>query len=109
MMFRIVFWDVLPCKMIVDRRFRGAFCLHHQGDDYFTWQYIPEVKSELHTHRSEKTEILHRDSNVCVLIFVRPSMTVKNINITIQINKLGYISGSHVDDTLLEYSTLKSH
>jgi hypothetical protein len=40
-------------------------------------------------------------------------MTVKNINITIQINKLGYISGSHVDehedDTLLEYSTLKSH
>jgi len=31
MMFRIVFWDVLPCKMIVDRRFRGAYCLHHQG------------------------------------------------------------------------------
>jgi hypothetical protein len=28
-MFRIVFWDVLPCKMIVDRRFRGAYCLHH--------------------------------------------------------------------------------
>jgi hypothetical protein len=23
MMFRIVFWYVLPCKMIVDRRFRG--------------------------------------------------------------------------------------
>jgi hypothetical protein len=31
MMFRAVFWDVLPCKMIVDRRFRGAYCLHHQG------------------------------------------------------------------------------
>jgi hypothetical protein len=30
-MFRIVFWDVLPRKMIVDRRFRGAYCLHHQG------------------------------------------------------------------------------
>jgi hypothetical protein len=28
--FRIVFWDVLPCKIIVDRRFRGAHCLHHQ-------------------------------------------------------------------------------
>jgi hypothetical protein len=26
MMFRIVFWDVLPCKIIVDRRFRGAYC-----------------------------------------------------------------------------------
>jgi hypothetical protein len=30
-MFRVVFWDILPCKMIVDRRFRGAYCLHHQG------------------------------------------------------------------------------
>jgi hypothetical protein len=27
-MFRIVFCDILPCKMIVDRRFRGAYCLH---------------------------------------------------------------------------------
>jgi hypothetical protein len=31
MMFRVVFCDILPCKMIVDRRFRGAYCLHHQG------------------------------------------------------------------------------
>jgi hypothetical protein len=31
MKFRIVFWDVLSCKIIVDRRFRGTFCLHHQG------------------------------------------------------------------------------
>jgi hypothetical protein len=29
MMFRAVFWVVLPCKMIVDRRFRGTYCLHH--------------------------------------------------------------------------------
>jgi hypothetical protein len=29
MKFRIVFWDVLPCKIIVDRRFRGTCCLHH--------------------------------------------------------------------------------
>jgi hypothetical protein len=31
--FRFVFWDVLPCKIIVDRRFRGTCCLHHLGDD----------------------------------------------------------------------------
>jgi len=30
-MFRIVSWDVLLCKTIVDRRFRGAYCLNHQG------------------------------------------------------------------------------
>jgi len=26
-LFRVVLWDTLPCKMIVDRRFRGAYCL----------------------------------------------------------------------------------
>jgi hypothetical protein len=29
--FIIVFWDVLPCKIIVDRRFRGTCCLNHKG------------------------------------------------------------------------------
>jgi hypothetical protein len=29
-----VFWDVAPCSEVdVDRRFRGAYCLHHQGDE----------------------------------------------------------------------------
>jgi hypothetical protein len=29
-----VFWDVAPCCLVkVYRRFRGAYCLHHQGDD----------------------------------------------------------------------------
>jgi hypothetical protein len=33
MKFR-VFWDVLLCSKIdVDQRFRGACCLHHQGDE----------------------------------------------------------------------------
>jgi hypothetical protein len=28
-----VFWDVAPCSHVeVDRRLRGAYCLHHQGD-----------------------------------------------------------------------------
>jgi hypothetical protein len=27
------FWDVVPCSLGVDRRFRGAYCLHHQGDE----------------------------------------------------------------------------
>jgi hypothetical protein len=38
--FRFVFWDVLPCKIT-------------PVDNYFTRQYIPEDKSELHTRRSE--------------------------------------------------------
>jgi hypothetical protein len=28
-----VFWDVEPCGGVdIDRRFREAYCLHHQGD-----------------------------------------------------------------------------
>jgi hypothetical protein len=26
------FWDVAPCSFEVDRRFKGAYCLHHHGD-----------------------------------------------------------------------------
>jgi hypothetical protein len=35
MMFRIVFWDVLPCKKIVDRRFRGASLIPDDGGSTF--------------------------------------------------------------------------
>jgi hypothetical protein len=66
--FRVVFWHILPCKIIVDRRFWGASFLHHQGssgmmealrtsetsvDNHFTRQYIPEHNSEHHTRRRE--------------------------------------------------------
>jgi hypothetical protein len=68
--FRFVFLDVLPGKIIVNRRFRGTCYLLHKGDlialmmeaartfetsvdNYFTQQYIPEDKSELHTRRRE--------------------------------------------------------
>jgi hypothetical protein len=30
----LVFWDIAPCSHIeVHTRLRGAYCLHHQGDD----------------------------------------------------------------------------
>jgi hypothetical protein len=29
----IVLWDIAPCSLVgVDRRFRGEYCPHHQGD-----------------------------------------------------------------------------
>jgi hypothetical protein len=29
-----VLWDMAPCTVVeVDRGFRGAYCLHHQGED----------------------------------------------------------------------------
>jgi hypothetical protein len=58
MKLKFVFWDVLPCEIIVDRRFRGTCCLlialmeaartsETSVDNYFTRQYISEGKSEL--------------------------------------------------------------
>jgi hypothetical protein len=44
MKFRIVFWDVLPCKIIVDRRFRGA--------------HIPEDNSEILLQASKQIILL---------------------------------------------------
>jgi hypothetical protein len=30
-----VFWDVAPCSFVeIDRRFRGAYCLQHQGSKH---------------------------------------------------------------------------
>jgi hypothetical protein len=63
MMFRVVFWVILPCKMTVDRRFRGAYCLHHhQVDNHFTRQYNPEDNSEHHTCRRKNLKS-HRQNS----------------------------------------------
>jgi hypothetical protein len=30
----MIFWDMAPCSLVeLDQRFRGAYCLHYQGDD----------------------------------------------------------------------------
>jgi hypothetical protein len=61
-----VFWDIAPCSHVeVDRRFGGAYCLHHRPDDgrrhtsetsvnfnATTLRYISE-DSKLHTRRRE--------------------------------------------------------
>jgi hypothetical protein len=58
----------MPCRIIVDRRFRCTGCLQHHTtrmkeatrtsetsvDNYYTRQYISEDNSELHTRRREK-------------------------------------------------------
>jgi hypothetical protein len=50
MMFRVVFWDILPCKIIVDRRFipemEAVRTSETSVDNHFTRQYIPEHNSE---------------------------------------------------------------
>jgi hypothetical protein len=61
-LFRVVLWDILPCKIILDQRFRGAFCRQNQGTHlwnvdrqsfYTAVGYIPKYNSEHHTRRRE--------------------------------------------------------
>jgi hypothetical protein len=90
MKFGFVFWDVLLCKIIVDRRLRGTCCLHHQGDEialmkevartsetsvdnYFTRQYIQEDKSELQEHFTLRI----KRTSKCILWVKAESLTVK--------------------------------
>jgi hypothetical protein len=53
------FWDVAPCSHVeVDRSFRGAYCLHYQGD--WWWRpYAPlkrrSASTWLHGATSQKT------------------------------------------------------
>jgi hypothetical protein len=46
--FRFVLWDVLPCKITVDQRFRGTCCLHHHqrpddGGSTYLWNVGPQL------------------------------------------------------------------
>jgi hypothetical protein len=69
MKFKIVFWDVLPCKIIVDRRFRGAYCLQQHPSPLKRRSTII-----LHGSTSQKTIlnfsiiILHLPSDFIILI-----------------------------------------
>jgi hypothetical protein len=60
----IVFWDVKPCSHVeVDQRFRGAYCLHHQGNSWWWRQYAPLKRSStstwLHGATSQNTPKLN--------------------------------------------------
>jgi hypothetical protein len=42
-----VFWDVAPCSLVeVYRRFRGACCLHHQGDEWNVCKILPDYTAQ---------------------------------------------------------------
>jgi hypothetical protein len=86
-MFRAVFWVVLPCKMIVDRRFRGAYCLHHQG-----WN--PEDSSEHHTRRRENLKSHEMILVLSAWLHVTSLLYVLSDTMSPHIKKLFYFCSS---------------
>jgi hypothetical protein len=67
-MFRIVFWDVLPCKVIVGRRFRGVYCLWKVGRQLFYTAVHPRRQFWTSYSPPWELEISHVKSNVCYLL-----------------------------------------
>jgi hypothetical protein len=62
MMFRIVVWDVLPCKILVDRRFRGAYCVLRLGQDEVP---VRETPTPSVSKRTRPTEDRRNGRPVC--------------------------------------------
>jgi hypothetical protein len=44
----IACWDIVPCSLIEVEHFRGAYCLHHQGDKQYmkNWVVMLELVRE---------------------------------------------------------------
>jgi hypothetical protein len=50
-----VFWDIKPCSLVgEDRRFKGAYCLRHQGDESHKL-YNSGLTGHLKTQRTQHT------------------------------------------------------
>jgi hypothetical protein len=83
MMFIVVFWVILPCKMIVDRRhsslMREAVRTSVTAvDNHFTRQYNPEDNSEHHTRRREnlkshKNVVSSKSDSVTLTAWLEPA------------------------------------
>jgi hypothetical protein len=68
---KTVLWDMAPCSPIeVDRRFRGAYCLHNQGDELIALIIKAVLISETsiyfyETARHHIPERCHLFSDIC--------------------------------------------
>jgi hypothetical protein len=78
--FRFVFWDVIPCKIIVDRRFRGTCWLHLQGDE------CTRRRENLKSHKVT----LHFKSTTIQLLFHR-HFYVRKVTISSDVSNTGIL------------------
>jgi hypothetical protein len=67
------FWDTTPYSVVdVDRRFRGAYCLHHQGDVSITALMMETVRiSETSVYFQESTRHYIQKAVMFILAAVR--------------------------------------
>jgi hypothetical protein len=64
------FWDITPCSLVVvDRRFRGAYCLHHK-DDVFITQMMEAVRTSETSVCYNETTRRNRPENKTIILNV---------------------------------------
>jgi hypothetical protein len=99
-----VFWVVAPCRLLsVYRRFRGLYCLHHQGDElslvnsyqttrrYNPWQPFSTFTSawyiltDLHTTFQDMAQLPYpghcRQDNRCIILLTLFSRLLRTADI----------------------------
>jgi hypothetical protein len=63
----IAFWDIAPRSLIVvDRHFRGAYCLHHQGDE---WRQDAPLKHQKYYNETTRCNISEGYQPLCFTYF----------------------------------------
>jgi hypothetical protein len=75
------FWDIAPSNLVgVDRRFRGAYCLHHQGYDYH-----PDDGGSMHIWNVGILATLHGAISQEALIFTFVAVRTWNLTPSISV------------------------
>jgi hypothetical protein len=77
-----VFGDVVPYSLVeTDRRFRCAYCLHHQGDEWWWRQKAPLKRRSIYTRLHGATfqkMVIFNIYDVCVAITFAMVMLLRN-------------------------------
>jgi hypothetical protein len=57
----VVFWVVVPCSLVeINKFFRGAYCICHQGDDFILSSLLLEYARRADT-------LINTEARLCVL------------------------------------------
>jgi hypothetical protein len=77
-MFRVVFWDILLCKIILNGSIsflgrQSFYTAVYLVDNHFTRQYIPEDNSEHHTRRRENVKSLITNTSTLRMVIIKLS------------------------------------
>jgi hypothetical protein len=66
-------WDVAPSSLVeADRRFRGGYCLHHQGDESLSHRPDDGACTRLHravSHKASRLRQLSASLSTAIITF----------------------------------------